>query len=458
MAATTTLGGIGLGYRPELAADLLADPGALEFVEVVAEACLANSVARREAIALQALWPVVVHGVKLSLGSADGVRDDHARRIGELARDLCAPLVSEHVSFTRAGDREIGHLTRVPYTRAALAVLARNVAAARRRLPDVPLLLENTAETLAWPDDEFDEPDFYAAVVRATGCDLLLDVGNLYANAVNAGRDPHRELSRFPLDRVAMLHVAGGAWEDGFYFDTHANPIAPAVFALLEDAIARIGAVPILLERDAGFGPFAALRDEVRRLRAVVTAAPPRVAADTSGPNETPELGDASALVAEQRALASALVDPAPPSSAACDRYGVAALDRTRTILARKRIDDALPHLPRLSGLGCRIRALATATLADHPRASERVSLTDAWRILEAAAARTEFGDAAALDGLVLRARFHAPRGDGAVLPRARPFIGRVHGRHRSTWALKGPGVAAKVHLVHSPHRPGGTR
>jgi uncharacterized protein (UPF0276 family) len=452
MAAATTLGGIGLGYRPELAADLLADPGALEFVEVVAEACLANSVARREAIALQALWPVVVHGVKLSLGSADGIRDDHARRIGELARELCAPIVSEHVSFTRSGDREIGHLTRVPYTRAAVGVLARNVAAARRRLPDVPLLLENTAETLAWPDDEFDEPDFYAAVVRATGCELLLDVGNLYANAVNAGRDAHRELSRFPLDRVAMLHVAGGAWEDGFYFDTHADPIAPAVFALLEDAIAKIGAVPILLERDAGFGPFAALRDEVRRLRAVVTAAPARGAKPRAEADDH-VLDGAAALVAEQRALASALVDPSPPTSAVIERFGDAALARTRTILARKRIDDALPHLPRLSGMGCRVREIAGAALAEHPRATERVSLTDAWRILEAAAAQTDLVEAAALDGLVLRARFHAPRGVGAVRPRARPFIGRVHGIHRSTWAIKGPGVAAKVHLVHSPHR-----
>jgi hypothetical protein len=168
---------------------------------------------------------------------------------------------------------------------------------------------------------------------------------------------------------------------------------------------------------------------------------------------EAHALDGAAALDAEQRALASALVDPSPPTWAAVQRFGDAALGRTRTILARKRIDDALPHLPRLSGMGCRIRELADAILAEHPRARERVSLTDAWRILEAAAARAEFGDAAALDGLVLRARFHPPRGDGAVRPRVRPFIGRVHGVHRSTWALKGPGVGAKVHLVHSPHR-----
>jgi uncharacterized protein (UPF0276 family) len=156
--------------------------------------------------------------------------------------------------------------------------LARNVAAARRRLPDVPLLLENTAATLDWHEDELDEPDFYAAVVRATGCELLLDVGNLYANAVNAGRDPHVELARFPLDRVARLHVAGGTWADGFYFDTHADPIAPAVFSLLRDAIARIGSVPILLERDADFGPINALLAELSQLRAIVDAAAPRPA------------------------------------------------------------------------------------------------------------------------------------------------------------------------------------
>jgi len=124
----------------------------VDFVEIVAEACLANAAARREALALRALWPIALHGVKLSLGSADGIRDDHARCIGTLARELAAPIVSEHVSFTRGGDREIGHLTRLPYTRAAIAALARNVAATRRRLPDVPFLLENTAATLEWPD------------------------------------------------------------------------------------------------------------------------------------------------------------------------------------------------------------------------------------------------------------------------------------------------------------------
>lgn len=458
MPRTTTLSGIGLGHRPELAADLLGRPNTVDFVEVVAEACLANRLARREAIALRALWPVVVHGVKLSLGSACGIREDHARRLGELARELRAPVVSEHVSFTRAGDRDIGHLTRLPYTRAAIGVVARNVATARRHLPDVPLLLENTAATFDWPQDELDEPDFHAALVRATGCDLLLDIGNLYANAVNAGRDPHVELSRFPLDRVAMLHVAGGAWEHGFYFDTHADPIAPAVFALLEDAIARVGAVPILLERDAGFGPFAALVDEVERLRTVARAGTPRVATEPRAAVEPADDGGAALLADEQGVVADALVRATEPGADLVRRFGAAGLARTRTILARKRIDDALPHLPRLSASGADIRAIAARALASRPRADARASLTDAWRILEAAAAEPGLRDAAALDALVLRARLLPPLGDDGVRLRRAPFVGRIRGARRSIWAIKGPGSDAPVRLLHGRTRPGAPR
>src|SRR5262245_4800756 len=135
----------GIGLRPEIAGDLLGSPGSVDFVEVVAEACFASPAARREAVAVSRVWPVVPHGVKLSLGSAEGIDVDRARRLGALARELRAPAVTEHVAFVRGGGREIGHLTQVPFTREAVRVVAANVARARRALPDVPLLLENAA-------------------------------------------------------------------------------------------------------------------------------------------------------------------------------------------------------------------------------------------------------------------------------------------------------------------------
>src|SRR5262245_4725127 len=146
----------GIGLRPEIAGDLLGAPGAVDFVEVVAEACFASPAARREAVAVSRVWPVVPHGVKLSLGSAEGIDVDRARRLGALAREVRAPAVSEHVAFVRAGGREIGHLTQVPLTREMVRIVARNVAVARRSLPDVPFYLENPVWTFRWPEDELD--------------------------------------------------------------------------------------------------------------------------------------------------------------------------------------------------------------------------------------------------------------------------------------------------------------
>jgi uncharacterized protein (UPF0276 family) len=450
--ALATAQGIGVGHRPELAADLLARPQVVDFVEVVAEACMANPAARREANACRALWPVITHGVKLSLGSADGIDDAHAQRLGRLARELGTPLVSEHASFTRGRGREIGHLTRLPHTRAAIAVLARNVARARRFLPDVPFLLENVAATIAWPDDEMDEPTFYCELVRSTGCPLLLDVGNLYANAVNDGRDPRAELARFPLEHVAMLHVAGGAWEGGFYFDTHADPIPAPVFELVELAIRRVGAVPILLERDAGFGPFGDLVGEVERLRSLADAPAP-----CPRPIEVhaPASADANDLADAQRELADALVAIEPPSPELRARFGDEALARTRTILQRKRIDDALPHLPRLAVHGESARSIADRALAGTRRAPTRASSTDAWRILELALSDPALHADAELDALVMRARFHAPGREGALRPRRAPFVGRVRDGQRSIWAVKGPGSTSTVHLLHASARRG---
>lgn len=318
--------GAGLGLRPELAADVLARPGSVDWVEVVAEACFSQPQARREAMAMAELVPVVPHGVKLSLGSADGVDVERARRLGELTRALRAPVVSEHVAFVRGGEREIGHLTALPRTRAAVGVVARNVARARRELPDVPLLLENVAWTVRPWGDGMGEADFHAEVAAATGCDLLLDLGNLHANARNEGLDPLVELLRWPLERVAMVHVAGCVTEDGFVVDTHAHPVPDAVFALLEALVARRGPVPVLLERDANFPPFAELEAEVARARAIdaEAAARPRAGGSAArappgamnraeaAPIEPDDAGRVELLEAQQR-LAALLTSFEPP-------------------------------------------------------------------------------------------------------------------------------------------------
>ncbi|MGK3965500.1 DUF692 domain-containing protein [Sorangium sp. So ce118] len=448
------VGLVGVGFRPEIAADLLSAPDAVDFVEVVAEACFASPAARREASAIARIWPVVPHGVKLSLGSASGIDLDRARRLGALCRELAAPVVSEHVAFVRGGGHEIGHLTALPYTVEAARVVARNVAAARRALPDIPLLLENAACTLRFPDDALEEGRFYAEVVDRTGCDLLLDIGNLYANAVNAGADPGALARSYPLERVAMIHIAGGAREHGFYFDTHAHPVSDPVFALLAAVLARTGPVPILLERDGDFPPFADLAAELTIARQLARSAPPRPAppapraallrASTAEPP-----AEAPALAAVQARVAELLTAPLAPPPDAVRPLDPGDVTRSRAILQRKRVDDALPLLPRLSSRREATARLAARCVEASPRAPRLTAVADALRIAAAAEADARLAPEAIIDRLLLRARFVGPAADGSVRPRHLPFIRRERlPGGRVIWAIKGIGSSAEVRLI----------
>lgn len=437
-------GGVAVGWRPELAPDLLRQPEAVDFVEVVAETCFASPALRREARAASELWPVVPHGVKLSLGSASGFDLERARRLGKLARELRAPAISEHVAINRGGGREIGHLTPLAWTREAVAALARNVAAARRVLPDVPLVLENVAWTFRWPEDAIPEGDFYAEVVKATGCDLLLDVANLYANARNAGIAPAQALRSHPLDRVAMVHVAGGALEQGFYLDTHSHAVPEAVFELLAQLLETTGPLPVILERDAAFPPFPELLAEIGRVRGLVGGAVPRERLVSAPPTSAPGPSEPTEL-AERQAILAALLGG--PGAEAAGDFDPAALRRTRSVLRHKRVDEVMPLLPRLSRHAEAARAAAFRALADAPRAEPGGGIADALRVAEAAAADPQLGDAARLDLLELRARFVA-LGPASARPRRGPFLGReVVPDGASVWAVKGPGREAGVRL-----------
>lgn len=254
--------GLGLGWRPQLAPVALHRPD-LGFVEILAEAFSSDRPlplplveARRRGIA------VVPHGVGLGLGGAEAPDRRRLRHLARMAEQVGAPLVSEHVAFVRAGGLEAGHLLPVPRSRAALEVLVENVRIAVEALP-VPLALEPIAALVEWPEPELDEAEFLTELLDRTGALLLLDVANLYANASNHGFDPMALLDRLPLDRVAYVHVAGGAPSAGMYHDTHADPVPPGVLDLLA-ALAERGGVPgALLERDDRFPTALAINAEL---------------------------------------------------------------------------------------------------------------------------------------------------------------------------------------------------
>lgn len=265
--------GLGVGYRPEL--EGLIGCADLGFVEVVAE----NVDARRPPAALAQArergLEVIPHGIRLSLGGA--ARPDHRTldHLATLADELGSPLVSEHIAFVRAGGIEAGHVLPVARTRESLEIIAENVALAQERLP-VPLALEHVAAMVEWPGAEMDEGTFIQELLGRTGALLLLDLSNLYANAFNHGYDALASLARFPLERIAYVHVGGGQHrDDGLYHDTHSHPVAPGVLTLVEELFALTGAPGVLLERDDGFPP----EDELMRELLAIDAAAKRGAA-----------------------------------------------------------------------------------------------------------------------------------------------------------------------------------
>jgi uncharacterized protein (UPF0276 family) len=258
-----------VGWRPEIAF-WVAGAAAPAFCEVIAESFAPAGPSRGVAELRERGVPVVPHGVRLSLGGAEPVDPARVTHLAACAAALSAPLVSEHVAFTQAGGRDAGHLLPVPRSREALDVLTANVRRTQAEL-NVPLALEPIAALFDWPDDEYAEGDFLAELLDHTGALLLLDVANVHANALNRGQDPEAVLDRMPLDRIAYVHVAGGAEhpdDPGIYHDTHTDPVPQDVLSLLERLVERVPAPAVMLERDGRYPPAAALTAELDAIAA----------------------------------------------------------------------------------------------------------------------------------------------------------------------------------------------
>ncbi|MFD4172121.1 multinuclear nonheme iron-dependent oxidase [Streptomyces anulatus] len=272
--------GIGIGWRPEIAAEVESLSG-IDWVEAVAENLCADHLPDSLVRLRERGVTVVPHGVALGLGGADRPDPDRLAGLAARAELLGAPLVTEHIAFVRAGGPltasprlEAGHLLPVPRTWDALDVLCENVRIAQDSLP-VPLALENIAALITWPGEELTEGQFLAELVERTGVRLLIDVANLHTNYVNLGQDPAKALDELPVEAIAYVHVAGGVERNGVWHDTHAHPVTAPVLEVLAELRSRVDPPGVLLERDDAFPPGAELAGELDAIRATLRQAAP---------------------------------------------------------------------------------------------------------------------------------------------------------------------------------------
>jgi uncharacterized protein (UPF0276 family) len=263
--------GVGLSFRSSFRAELFAARERVDFLEIVADHYFDAPREKLDELDLLAdHFPLVPHGLDLSLGSAEGVDPAYLDKFAALIERIKPAWWSEHIAFTRAGGIHIGHLAALPRNEEAIETLARNVKAAQRAI-SVPLLLENPTEAFAAPGAEMEEPEFVARMLEAADCGWLCDVTNLVTNAINQGRDWRAELDRWPWPRAAQAHFAGGRIaRDGRWIDSHDRPAPPEAYELLGE-LARRGALKgVILERDEDLPPFAELLAELERAREAI--------------------------------------------------------------------------------------------------------------------------------------------------------------------------------------------
>jgi len=210
------------------------------------------------------LYPLSLHGVGLSLGSADGVSHDHLVRLKALASRFEPSLLSDHLCWSAVGGRYLNDLLPLPYTEEALDVVCANVAVTQDFLGR-QILVENVSSYLEYFDSSIPEWEFLAEVARRTGCGILLDVNNIYVSAVNHGFDPLRYLDAIPAQSVHEIHLAGFDSNGQCLIDTHGKRVAGPVWNLYGEALTRVGPMPTLIEWDTDLPPLATLLDEARK-------------------------------------------------------------------------------------------------------------------------------------------------------------------------------------------------
>jgi uncharacterized protein len=244
----------------------------VDFVEVISENFMVDGGKPLAVLdAVRRHYPVALHGVSLSIGSAGGVDRDYLARLRALADRVQPMWVSDHLCWTRTSAHNSHDLLPLPYTEEALKIVCDNLDVAQNALGRA-ILLENPSSYLEFPENEMGEAAFLAEVAKRSGCYLLLDVNNVYVSAQNHGFGADAYIAALPMDRVRQIHLAGhtpAQVKGGLLIDTHDRPVIDAVWSLYRRTVARLRAVAVMIERDDNMPPLPDLLAELDVARGV---------------------------------------------------------------------------------------------------------------------------------------------------------------------------------------------
>ena len=259
--------GFGLGLRTEYFESILSDPPAVDWFEITSENFMvAGGKPRHYLERIRERWPLVMHGVSLSIGSTDALDTDYLHNLRELARAIDPAWISDHLCWTGVDGINSHDLLPLPYNEEAIAHVIGRVQQVQEFLGR-EILLENLSSYVEFRQSDMPEWEFVAQVAKRSGCRILLDVNNIQVSARNHGFNPQDYLDGIPGDRVWQIHLAGHSDYGDYCIDTHDHDVPDAVWSLYEDAISRFGAISTMIERDEDFPPLGELVAELGRAR-----------------------------------------------------------------------------------------------------------------------------------------------------------------------------------------------
>ena len=259
--------GHGVGLRREHFERVLEAPTRVDWFEVVSENFMVEGGRPLSVLGrVRRDYPVVLHGVSLSIGSTDALDRDYLTTLRALADRIEPTWISDHLCWTGVGGHNSHDLLPLPYTEEALAWVAERVLAVQDAL-GCAIALENVSTYLEFTASQLREWNFLAELARRTDCGILLDVNNVYVSACNHGFDASEYIEAIPPESVWQIHLAGHTDLGTHRLDTHSRPVCDEVWVLYREAIARCGAVPTLVEWDEDIPEWDVLEAESERAR-----------------------------------------------------------------------------------------------------------------------------------------------------------------------------------------------
>ncbi|KVX01153.1 DUF692 domain-containing protein [Shewanella frigidimarina] len=294
--------GFGLGLRTDHFEYILQHQPDIDWFEVLSENYLVAGGKPRyylEAIAEQ--YPVVMHGVSMSIGSTDPIDMDYLKALKKLSNDIQPKWISDHICWTSIHGVNSHDLLPLPYTEETVNHVAERVRIVQDFLGR-RILLENVSSYLSYQDSTMDEWDFLSQVAEAADCLILLDINNIYVSARNHHFNPLDYLKKIDPRRVQQFHLAGHSDFGDYVIDTHDHDVPPSVWTLYQAALERFGAVSTMIERDANIPEFPALYNELLEAKHIAQLTLPDDPALARSQFGTRSLDDLSKLISTNHA------------------------------------------------------------------------------------------------------------------------------------------------------------